>query len=229
MVSRSRKARRRASKLASLARPKASGGESPAASFFCLISSPMRAKPALRTELLFYLSFLTAAALLLGAATGGRARGRERRVARARAARSDRAGIARLCTTPRRSARSTGPGSRSAQRLRTARSTGGAQTGASEPPRGHWRTAHARQGPCARAGDRQPGPQRRGRGSGRCRDRGGNGVVVRPAPRSPAARYRSAPPCFSSVARVPPLPQGVLRGSDGGAVVRGGFRGRRRA
>src|SRR5437762_3542214 len=69
MLSRSRKARRRASKLASLARPKASGGESPAASFFCLISSPMRAKPALRTELLFYLSFLTAAALLLGVAT----------------------------------------------------------------------------------------------------------------------------------------------------------------
>ena len=29
----------------------------------------MRAKPALRTELLFYLSFLTAAALLLGVAT----------------------------------------------------------------------------------------------------------------------------------------------------------------
>src|SRR5438874_1611604 len=69
MLSRSRKARRRASKLASVAGPKASGGESPAASFFCLISSPMRAKPALRTELLFYLSFLTAAALLLGVAT----------------------------------------------------------------------------------------------------------------------------------------------------------------
>src|SRR5437762_12512174 len=69
MLSRSRKARRRASKLASVAGPKASGGESPAASFFCLISRPMRAKPALRTELLFYLSFLTAAALLLGVAT----------------------------------------------------------------------------------------------------------------------------------------------------------------
>src|SRR5881394_2662074 len=69
MLSRSRKARRRASKLASVAGPKASGGESPAASFFCLISSPMRSKPALRTELLFYLSFLAAAALLVGVAT----------------------------------------------------------------------------------------------------------------------------------------------------------------
>src|SRR5438046_7669413 len=69
MLSRSRKARRRASKLASVAGQKACGGESPSAWFFCLISSPMRAKPALRTELLFYLSFLTAAALLLGVGT----------------------------------------------------------------------------------------------------------------------------------------------------------------
>jgi len=45
-----------------------SGGDFPAASFYAY-STAMPAKPALPTELLFLLSFLAAAALLVGVAT----------------------------------------------------------------------------------------------------------------------------------------------------------------